>query len=118
MKIDWDTPIRMSDGTILYADVFLPNLPGSYPVIMTHGVYGKGLPIERFRHRLQAYLKLLPGSDAGADLDDAFVPGSVDVAANDYRVWEVVDPTVWVPEGFICGVSLEIENYCTLRLVL
>lgn len=34
---------------IAYADVLYP---GKHPVILTHGVYGKRLPIVRLRHRL------------------------------------------------------------------
>lgn len=30
MLIDWDVPIRMSDGLVLRADVFRPNREGAY----------------------------------------------------------------------------------------
>jgi hypothetical protein len=42
MRIDWDIPIEMDDGTALRADVFRPVDDGRYPVIMTHGPYAKG----------------------------------------------------------------------------
>lgn len=45
-------PIKMDDSAIVYADVLCPAASGKYPVILTHDVYGKGLPIERLRHRL------------------------------------------------------------------
>ena len=103
--VDWDVPIEMDDGTVLRADVFRPAAPGRYPVILTHGVYGKGLPIERFRHRLSALSESLPDNVAsgGADLADTVDPDATDdVAPDDYRVWEVVDPSVWVPAGYAC----------------
>ena len=34
MNIDWDVPIKMDDGLILRADVFRPEKPGKYPVIL------------------------------------------------------------------------------------
>ncbi len=43
MRVEWDVPIEMDDGLLLRADVFRPTDDGTYPVIMTHGPYGKGL---------------------------------------------------------------------------
>ncbi|MFZ4896449.1 CocE/NonD family hydrolase [Plantibacter sp. Mn2098] len=105
MTIEWDVPIRTSRGSIVRADVFRPASAGRYPVIMTHGVYGKGLPIEQLRHRMLAQAKSHPHMDAdrGADLADTFTTTEVEaVADDDYRTWEVVDPTVWVAAGYVC----------------
>ncbi|GIO29714.1 MULTISPECIES: CocE/NonD family hydrolase [Paenibacillus] len=106
MQIDWDVPIEMDDGAIVYADVFRPAMPGKYPVILSHGVYGKGLPIQRFRHRLFQLVNTTPnksvGDVFGADLADAVVPNtSMEIDEDDYRVWEVVNPTDWVPHGYV-----------------
>jgi len=46
MRIIWDTPIEMYDGTVLRADVFLPEKDGKYPVIITLGPYAKGLSFQ------------------------------------------------------------------------
>ena len=46
MRIIWDAPIEMDDGVVLRADIFLPQMDGRYPVIITHGPYGKGLPFQ------------------------------------------------------------------------
>lgn len=77
MQIDWDVPIEMDDGAIVYADVFRPTAPGKYSVILIHGVYGKGLPIERPRHRLFKLANSMSnktvGDVFGADLADAVV---------------------------------------------
>ena len=43
MRIDWDLPIPLEDGTVLRADVYRPNRKGKFPVIMTMGPYAKGL---------------------------------------------------------------------------
>ena len=43
MKIDWNVPLTMDDGIVLRADVYRPVREGRYPVILTYGVYAKGL---------------------------------------------------------------------------
>jgi hypothetical protein len=43
MRIDWDVEIAMDDGVVLRADVFRPIAHGHYPVLITHGPYGKGV---------------------------------------------------------------------------
>lgn len=105
MTIEWDVPIEMPNGAVVRADVFRPAEAGRYPVIMTHGVYGKGLPIERFRHNMVTNLQAHPmlNTVRGADLADITDPDALDdVALGDYRVWEVVDPSIWVPAGYVC----------------
>ncbi len=46
MPVVCDVPIEMDDGTILRADVFLPEEDGKYPVIITLGPYAKGLSFQ------------------------------------------------------------------------
>ena len=43
MRIMWHVPIEMDDGIVLRADVYRPIEDGRYPVILTYGVYAKGL---------------------------------------------------------------------------
>jgi hypothetical protein len=43
MRITWHQPIGMDDGLVLRADLFRPIDNGRYPVILTYGVYAKGL---------------------------------------------------------------------------
>jgi len=103
MRIDWDVAIEMDDGVVLRADVFRPAQDGRYPVILSHGVYGKGLPIERFRHQLNHLAESLPDNVQVADVADAFSDQAADdIADDDFRVWEVVDPSTWVPQGYVC----------------
>jgi uncharacterized protein len=89
MSIHWDVPIEMDDGAVLRADVFRPAAPGRYPVILTHGPYGKNLS---FRQGWPTQF-------------DALVTAWPEVLENTsgrYHVWETVDPEKWVPEGYVC----------------
>ena len=89
MRIDWDVPIAMDDGIVLRADVFRPIDDGRYPVIMSHGPYGKGLAFQ----------------DGYADQWRLMTDEHPDVATGTtgkYANWEVVDPEKWVPYGYAC----------------
>ena len=41
LLFDKDLPVRMSDRTVLRANVFRPDAAGQFPVIMAKGPYGK-----------------------------------------------------------------------------
>lgn len=43
MVIEWDAPIEMDDGLILRANIYRPDEEGVFPVVMSHGPYGKDL---------------------------------------------------------------------------
>ena len=89
MSIDWDVPIKMDDGLILRADVFRPEKPGKYPVILSYGPYAKGL----------AFQEGYPSAWQKMITDHPDVPHG---SSNLFQNWEVVDPEKWVPEGYIC----------------
>ncbi|MFF5228258.1 CocE/NonD family hydrolase [Dactylosporangium sp. NPDC000521] len=87
MRILWDVTITMDDGLPLAADVFLPEEPGRYPVLISYGPYAKGLP---FQVGYPTAWEALSGDHP-------------DVAAGSscaYQNWEVVDPEKWVPHGY------------------
>src|SRR5579859_4035706 len=89
MVIDWDVPVAMDDGVVLRADVFRPDGPRRYPVILTYGPYAKGLAFQ----------------EGYADQWRMMVAAHPDVAqgsSNKYANWEVVDPEKWVPDGYAC----------------
>jgi uncharacterized protein len=89
MQIDWDVAIEMDDGLVLRADVYRPADDGRYPVILSYGPYGKGLPFQ----------------EGYASAWEVLVEQHPDVAAgssNRYQNWEVVDPEKWVPDGYVC----------------
>jgi predicted acyl esterase len=44
MIVQRDLPVPMDDGLVLRADVFRPDRPGRFPVIMSLGPNGKGMP--------------------------------------------------------------------------
>lgn len=87
MRITWHAPIPMDDGVVLRADVFRPIAEGRYPVILTYGVYGKGLAFQegypaQWRKLLQDHPEVAVGS------------------SNRYMNWETPDPERWVPHGY------------------
>jgi predicted acyl esterase len=76
MKIEKDVDIPMRDGTILKADVFRPDAPGTFPVLANMGIYQK---------------------------DKLWVPPhDLEEGPNPYMNWETVNPEWWVPRGYIC----------------
>ena len=87
MLIEWDVPVPMDDGVILRADVFRPRTGGPNPVIMSHGPYGKNLPMQQgwpaqWKSLTTRWPEVLSGSSGR------------------YFAWETVDPERWVPYGY------------------
>jgi hypothetical protein len=88
MRITWHQPIAMDDGVVLRADVFRPIGDGRYPVILTYGVYAKGLSYQegyphQWNQMVEDHPEILEGS------------------TNRYQNWEVTDPERWVPHGYV-----------------
>jgi uncharacterized protein len=89
MTIDWQVRVPMPDGALLRADVYRPIEEGRYPVILSHGVYAKGLPFDGPVYRMQ-WDKLI-----------AKDPSVLEGSTNKYQAWEVVDPERWVRHGYV-----------------
>ncbi len=87
MKIEWDIPIRMDDGLVLRADLFLPQAPGRYPALLSYGPYGKGLLFK-------------DGYKTAWEIMARDYPDAVAGTSNRYANWETVDPEKWVPDGY------------------
>jgi predicted acyl esterase len=88
MRIDWHVPIPMDDGIVLDADVYRPMPAGRYPVILSHGLYAKGLSYQegyamQWQKMVADHPEILEGS------------------TNKYQAWEVTDPERWVPHGYV-----------------
>src|SRR5208282_1895808 len=88
MRITWHQPIAMDDGLVLRADVYRPVGDGRYPVILTYGVYAKGLAYQdgyphQWNKMVTDHPEILEGS------------------TNKYQNWEVTDPERWVPHGYV-----------------
>jgi hypothetical protein len=43
VKIEFNIPVRMRDGTILYADIYRPDTRGKFPAVLTRLPYDKGV---------------------------------------------------------------------------
>ena len=87
MRITWQQPIPADDGIVLRADVFRPIEDGHYPVILSYGVYAKGLAFQegyplQWEKMISDYPQILQGS------------------TNKYQNWETTDPERWVPHGY------------------
>ncbi|AKS36570.1 peptidase S15 [Mycolicibacterium goodii] len=89
MRIDWNVPIEVSDGTTLRADVFRPIGDGRYPVLMTYGPYAKGLS---FQDGYPVQWKTLVSKH----------PEVAEGTSTRYANWETCDPEKWVPDGYVC----------------
>lgn len=89
MRIDWDVPIAMEDGLILRADLFRPDKPGRYPVLISYGAFGKGLAFQ-------------DGNKSAWDRMIAAYPEVAQGSSCIFQNWEVVDPEKWVPHDYAC----------------
>ncbi|MDT0353790.1 CocE/NonD family hydrolase [Pseudonocardia charpentierae] len=88
MRISWDVPVSMSDGTVLRADIFHPVDEGRYPVIMSYGCYAKGLSFQTaYKAQWDRMVQDFPEITEGT--------------TNKYQCWEVADPERWVPDGYV-----------------
>ena len=87
MRIDWDVPVAMDDGTVLRCDIYRPVAEGRYPAILGIGPYGK----------------LLHFGDGYPDQWNRMCAEHPDVTAgstNKYQAFELCDPEKFVPYGY------------------
>lgn len=47
LKMETNVAVPMRDGTILYADLYRPEGPGPYPVLLQRTPYDKSMPLSR-----------------------------------------------------------------------
>lgn len=89
MVFERDVALTMSDGAVLRANVFRPEAPGQYPVVMAMGAYGKDVHFEdAFNPQWQVLKRIYPELDSNG-------------STGRFLRWEVVDPERWVPDGFV-----------------
>ena len=86
---DWNLPVKVRDGTTLHVNVFRPNEPGTYPVIMSAHPYGKDHIPARSR------------SGRAANPQYRLFPQPEPVSLSEWTSWEAPDPGVWVPRGYV-----------------
>lgn len=84
--------IPVSDGLQLRANVFRPDAPGRFPVIMCLGIYGKDVHFaDAYPMPWKALMEIYPGiSENGS--------------SGRWLRWEVADPERWVPDGYVLVV--------------
>ena len=87
MHITWHQRIVMDDGLVVRADVYRPVGDEKCPVILTYGIYGKGLAYQD-GYPLQ-WEKMV-----------ADYPEILKMSSNQYQNWETTDPECWVPHGY------------------
>ena len=44
LKLETNVAVPMRDGTILYADIYRPEAPGPYPILLQRTPYDKTMP--------------------------------------------------------------------------
>lgn len=86
--IEKDVPIPLSDGQIVYCNVFRPNREGAVPPIVVFTPYGKDSDVAvDFKRYWDFVLR---------DHPEVVRDGST----GKYLTWEVPDPERWVPAGY------------------
>lgn len=82
MLMEKDAQIPVRDGTVLFSNIFRPESPGTYPVIISADVYGKDSVHSGFAAKTL-------GSMLGA------------YQTSEFTAWEAPDPGFWVPNGYV-----------------
>jgi predicted acyl esterase len=88
MHLDKDVAVPMRDGASLRANVFRPDAPGRFPVLMTLGPYGKDVHLSQFMPEAWEALKRRH-------------PEILKASSCKYLVFETPDPEMWAPQGYV-----------------
>lgn len=87
MRAAFDIAVPMDDGATMYADLYLPEAEGRYPVLLSYGPYAKGL-------------HFADGYGSAWDIMIRNKPEVLEGTSSLYQSWELVDPEKWVPDGY------------------
>src|SRR5450432_3225350 len=100
IRFERDVAVGMRDATKLRVNVFRPERPGRFPVIMCAHPYGKDalprrspfgyLPLKRYR----------------------FIRQPEPLTHSAYTAWEAPDPSFWVPRGYAV-VNVDLRGFGT-----
>ena len=89
MIVRFNVSIEANDGLELRANIYTPKESGKYPVVLSYGVYGKDLHVEKiYKSAWESIVKDNPEVLVGS--------------TNIHQVWELVDPEKWCPDGYVC----------------
>jgi putative CocE/NonD family hydrolase len=80
--------IPTSDDAFLMSNVFRPQATGRYPVLLSMSIYGKDIHTRDFNPEVWEEMV-------------EHIPGLCERSSCDYHAWEVPDPEVWVPDGYV-----------------
>jgi predicted acyl esterase len=80
--------ISVGDGATLMANVFRPKAEGRYPVLMSMSIYGKDIHTRDFNPEVWEEMV-------------EHIPGLCESSSCNYHAWEVPDPEIWVPDGYV-----------------
>jgi len=88
MLVETNVAIPMRDGAVLRANIYRPDAPGQFPVLMTFGPYGKDVPLRQFMQEAwdrlnETYREILAASSCK------------------HLVFERPDPELWIPDGYV-----------------
>ena len=87
-RLDKDVAVPMRDGASLRANVFRPDAPGRFPVLMTLGPYGKDVHLSQFMPEAWEALQRRH-------------PEILKASSCKYLVFETPDPEMWAPQGYV-----------------
>ncbi|RMX03626.1 CocE/NonD family hydrolase [Corticibacter populi] len=90
VQFEYDATVTMSDGLPLHINVYRPKASGRYPVIITHGIYGKDV-----------LWQTAPPYQAAWEKMSQKLPGLCDGSTCQFMRWEMPDPERWVPQGYV-----------------
>lgn len=90
MIIEHNVAVTMSDGLALRVNIYRPDKPGRFPVVMLHGPYGKDTPDAQAPAYQEAWKKLLIKN-----------PELCKTSSCRLIRWEAPDPERWVPDGYV-----------------
>ena len=91
--VDRDVPIRLTDGTVLMANVYRPQSPPGtrHPVLVSVTPYGKDIGVDGYPIDFDAL------ADSGNYVGD--------LRLSDRTSFEAPDPAQWVPHGYVLVVA-------------
>ena len=90
MALDHNTVVTMTDGIQLRVNIYRPDKPGRFPVLMLMGPYGKDTPYPDAPDYKASWTKLL-----------AKYPDLCKKSSCRYLRFEAPDPERWVQDGYI-----------------
>ena len=99
--LERDVAVAARDGTTLRVNVFRPEAPGTYPVLMSAHPYGKDdLPRPRRRGGYRPHVQF------------RLMPQSAPVRFSAWTSFEAPDPAYWVPRGYVV-VNADLRGWGT-----